>query len=353
MTTEMDELETALIAHRSASSFDTAEPEEGPLSDGEKAWLIDSNWAAQYAQGVSEISEISAHLDSYRSGSQHLFPINAEVKLEPNWRSIAFAEVSAIDAARDPAVVAFRTDVLEGRLIGFEDITTWIEKAKQLDGPVNGLLNIPDDSRQIPHSPDEAKDLGIRATWTPILLRFPGSVGSAVEAVRIRLDGVLDRLRRIAMHLERSYGWGEPYAVAFILTGESPPPLRGSVTASRTYGSLRPSTAVITVNPDWVSPSDVARLYREVMSEEDFRLHGGEPGAGRPLQEKSARLAVFAARDAGSGSWAELMARWNAEYSENSGWEYSDRRRFGRDCRRAFERVAGQSLEVRDAQSEG
>jgi hypothetical protein len=353
MTTEMDELETALIAHRSASSFDTAEPEEGPLSDGEKAWLIDSNWAAQYAQGDSEISEISAHLESYRSGSQHLFPIKAEVKLEPNWRSIAFAEVSAIDAARDPAVVAFRADVLEGRLIAFEDIKTWAETTAQQEGRAVGLVTIPDDTDRIPRSPEEAKALEVKASWTAIVIRFPDAAGSRVKAVRIRLGGVLDRLRGVAMHLGLSYGWKEPYAVAFILTGESPPPLRGSVTASRTYGSLRPSTATITVNPDWVSPSDVARLYREVMSEDDFRQHGGEPGAGRPLQEKSARLAVFAARHAGSGSWAELMARWNVENSENSGWEYSDRRRFGRDCRRAYERVAGQSLEVRDAQSEG
>ena len=349
MTNEIDNLEATLLDYRNASHRNTGEPEEGPLSDREREWLVANGWAAEYAQDDSKISEISGHLDSFRSGSRQQLPRNAEVELKPNWRSLAFTEIAAINAARDDAVIAFRTYVLDDRLIEFEDSKEWVETAAQQDGPATGLVTIPADAERIPQSPEELIELGIGAPPQTIPIKFPDAAREWVEVVPVRLGGVLDRLRGVANSLEKEYGWGEPYAVAFILTGESPPPLRGSVSVSY-HSSTRPSTATITVNPDWVSPSDVARLYRDVMRKARYGQHRGEPGAGRPLQKKSAQLAVFAARHAGSGSWADLMTRWN---TENVEWEYTDRRQFGRDCRKAYERVMRRSLEVRNAQSKG
>ena len=341
MTNEFDNLETALLDYRN-------EPEKA-LSDREREWLVDSRLAAQYAQDESSISDISGHLDTFRWQSPGQFTKSPDVEMDPNWRSLAYAEVAAINAARAPAVIGFRTDVLDGRMIEFVDIKTWVETTAEQDGPPTGLVTIPVDSERIPQSPEEAINLGIGASWQTIFIKFPDTAREWVEVVPVRLGGVLDRLRGVATSLEREYGWGEPYAVAFILTGEIPPPLRGSLSVSH-HGSMRPSLVRITVNPDWVSPTDVATLYRDVMLQQLYRPHRGEPGSGRPLQKKSARLAVFGARHAGSGSWTELMIRWNAENAE---WEYTNRRQFGRDCRKAYERVTGQALEVRDAQGKG
>jgi hypothetical protein len=216
----------------------------------------------------------------------------------------------------------------------------------------------------VPKTPEEAQELGLRNfAQRSIVLGFPREEGWA-GVVKLRADGVLDRLRRVAESLEGLFGWSQPVAVGFILAGVAPPATRGSGSISHHFAGRRGpatgwrTTVTITVDAEETSPSEVAYLYRDLYHDlvrerslspkEGGRR--GEPGAGRPMQEKNARLAVFAAQNRDAGSWAELRTKWNAEHPE---WKYTDRRAFGRACRKAYERVTGQPLERNETQSKG
>ena len=330
---ELNRLEDDLAEYRD---------EETSLTKSERDWLLEEKLLGDYAQGEAEVEDISRALDSFRSGRASVAPRSTrprERRLDPNHQSLAFAEITAIEAERDPAVIAFRSEVLEGQLIDYAAIGDWVTSTAKSDGPPTQLVTLPVDAERIPQTLAEATEglgMGRGPRFTRILVRYPDAERRNTHAELVAMGGVLDRLQLIAERLERSYGWGEADSVAFILTGAGPPAIRGRVSVSHHFGSLRASTVTITVNPDWVAPKDVARIYLEAVTTDEMTEVRGQPGAGRPMEEKSAQLAVFSARHADTGTWPELMGRWNDEHPD---WEYTDPRRFGRDSRRAYERV--------------
>ena len=326
------------------------------LTATETRWLIESKWAGMYRNGECEISDISDHLDTFRYHSPTQFTKQRTAPIPPDWRSLAHAEIVANTAGRDKDVRDFRRELLGDKLLSPESIPEWIRSHAETDGPPTELLQAPVDDERNPLTADEALALGYGVTWSRVKLYYSSPGSDVTSPLFVRLLGVLDRLRILSKRLRDSYGWEQAAGVSFVLAGVTPPPFLGSVSVSTRLLTQQQRqlgwrvTVSVTANPDWVTASTVAEIYRNAVRDESLyppaKNRTGEPGTGRPMQEKNARLAVFAAEhyEPDKGNWKQLMTRWNAEHPE---WKHQDRRAFAGACRKAYERVTGLPLKER------
>jgi hypothetical protein len=232
-------------------------------------------------------------------------------------------------------VEAFRAKCLRGRLLRPGRIKHWIEKREHEQGvPARYVkcwertggarVKLPPDLAPYGH---EAKlELGNRSNG--VFLQYPGG------SVQVSIDSKLGRLKFVASELCHRYLWPEEEAVGFILSGTTPSPFFGCVTVRR-----QPRTPRVTIEVDpRVRGDEVLRLYKWAR----------DPGTtrARSLSEVHAELAVFAAERNDGREWRRVLAEWNQTHPRSL---YPELRNFIRDCRKAYERITGESLAWRRA----
>ena len=236
----------------------------------------------------------------------------------------------------------FRTRHLNSRVLDPELVEQWIEQAAKADGEPTAFVTVPlDDAGQIAIPPEVINDHSKLPSGTSIshsleLLTYflPGE--SWVRRIPVRLDGTLGALRNLAVRLGRRYGWAEAYVVNFLLTGQTPPPLRARVRTHEPWPWRRARRTISIEVPISTPPVDVAQAYRDARS--DMLDEDKKP---RSLTKKRAELAVFAFRHRKGRTWAELRQQWNEAHPKK---QKTDDALFRRDCRQAFERITGENL---------
>lgn len=257
-------------------------------------------------------------------------PREQQKELPPDQRAIALARILAGEAARNPLVESFRAECLRGQLLEPSRIKSWIEEREREQGePARHVKRWErTDGEQV--KPPNRRLYGLE-TWmefgevsSGVFLQYPG--GSA----QVSADSELGRLKFTATALHHRFLWPEAEAVGFILSGTVPSPFFGSVRIRNV-----PSTARITIEVDPRVPAqEVLRLYQWARE--------SEPINPRSLSELHAELAVFAFERNDGREWSHVLAEWNETHDDHSYGELSN---FIRDCRKAYERVTGNSLE--------
>ena len=180
--------------------------------------------------------------------------------------------------------------------------------------------------------------------------RFPLSYEEALEEF-VNEDGFIyrecphaEQLYELTKELKSVYFWKEINASWFVLTGYIPPVDTFNVKTSSTWRPYGPQfeTITLTVEP-WLSAEKVKRIY----SDTQRQILGRDNGR---VGEKSLKLLEFVAeqREAGGGSWRELMKNWNETYPE---WAYTAKDpehakgNFYNAHKRAYERVVAPRYE--------
>ena len=253
-------------------------------------------------------------------------------------RQFALSVLLANEASRDKNVLDFRSDVLKGELLGWDDVEDWVNRQAEDDGPPTVWLTgvpVPTLRRPIPKRPASSGtsplDIGggyvARGIGYRVLVCEAGE-GSPRMRTRTAVNGVLHWQRSLRESLANRYLWTEAQTSVFVLTGATP--LLPLISASTTVRLSSSALARITLTVDPALPvREVADAYRELR---------GELLAGRfrNISEKHSRLAAFAAERPAGESWHERMTAWNKRHPK---WKYSWRSNFARDCARAQQRL--------------
>lgn len=275
------------------------------------------------------------------------------------------SKLVAAEAAADPEVVAFRTAFLRGQLLLWSDVPEWLESTAEDEGPPGGFFTA------VRYSGDievEYQTTGERVGVYPtipicvsqtnpaegthrVALAFAKEGDSAVSRMIVNPGGTLDKLHRLSEHLSELHNWQPAQATVFVLTGIPPAYSRAAVTF-RYVGTKERLVPRLTFTLDPSLPAaEVLRIYRSARRE--LMAPVGGPSRRRPVEEKSLRLADFAA-SLPSGTWEERMAAWNRTHSTaRPEWAYDNRRNFQRDVARAVERMKRQGVVAKSGGSAG
>jgi hypothetical protein len=217
----------------------------------------------------------------------------------PAWIKAAFAasDEAAEEASIDPAVQAFRADVLHGHLLAPRTVPNWLWARA---GKFEGL-----DS----------------------LLAYQGE--SNVVGLPVAGNADVERLHTIVRRLVKVHRWPEDAATTFVLTGGTP--LRWPIHARATLTETGATTVHITVEA-WVPATAVTAAFQRARREFFSRA----PRAPRRLSARQQALAAFVTTQ-GDVSARTRMDAWNQAHRN---WRYRDPRNFDRDSRRAAAAVA-------------
>ncbi|MCH8889569.1 MAG: hypothetical protein IH827_00590 [Myxococcales bacterium] len=299
-----------------------------------KVWdlIVEKRWIEDV---IDEPAEVDSVFDWIRNiedlrRQPRAEPREATKELAPDRRAIALAQIRAIEAARDPLVEAFRGDCLRGRLLKPGRIKHWIEKKKDEQGVPARYVKRWErtDGARVKPPPDLAHyglktKLEFGNSSSGVYLQYPDG------SVQVSADSTLGRLKFLASELCHRHLWPEEEAVGFILSGTAPSPFLGRVTIRR---QPRAPRVAIEVDPR-VRGDEVLRLYKWARDPEMTKA--------RSLSEVHAELAVFAAERNDGREWNRVLTEWNQTHPRSL---YPELRNFIRDCRKAYERITGESL---------
>lgn len=161
--------------------------------------------------------------------------------------------------------------------------------------------------------------------------------GGPVREMTIRRDGTLGDLKRLATTLSLYLKWPEHHAVAFVLSGWTPPYPRWQLLYKE---ALMPALRRVVLELDpRMSSAEVVHLYSGA------RAALGR-GRDRSMSTKHLELAVFIAeRRRTDEKWSVLRDEWNRLHSKQRYAVKADptARRFALDCRNAWSRLTGES----------
>ena len=294
--------------------------------------LVERRWIKDV---IDEPAEVDSAFDWIRAleglGQRtRTGPLKERKELAPDRRAIALAQIRAIEAALDPLVEAFRGDCLRGRLLKPGRIKHWIKKKKDEQGVPARYVKYWEhtDGARVKPPPDLAHyglktKLEFGTSSSGVYLQYPDG------SVQVSADSTLGRLKFVASELCHRHLWPEEEAVGFILSGTPPSPFLGRVTIRR---QPRTPRVAIEVDPR-VRGDEVLRLYKWARDPEMTKA--------RSLSEVHAELAVFAAERNDGREWNRVRTEWNQTHPRSL---YPELRNFIRDCRKAYERITGESL---------
>lgn len=233
----------------------------------------------------------------------------------------ALSAVVAELAREDPEVIAFRREVLDGRLLidmpsleQRDSVTDWLEREIAREQPLLAAG-------------------GAAAVWFTYSEVFEEG---PIQA-RVAPGGILDRLRTLGETLAAHYRWSPAAAIAFVLTDEEP--TIDAVTAKIEGDVTLPALSRISLSIDPVMPpAAVARAYQQARSHLARRRI-------REMPPKSLALAAFAAWRPPREPLKQQIWLWNAWVAEvHPEWRYdparnTQRANFARDRKQASKRL--------------
>lgn len=225
-------------------------------------------------------------------------------------RRLAAAELwdrtdrAAERARREPAVIAFRREVLAGELLGLAEAAAWV--------------------RSQPGEPT------VWSTSNGVYVRVLDFIEDGRHATQAtRQGGPLERLRVLSADLADRHWWKPAQASMFVIT-DLPPRIPAVRWHLEMHGA-RAGAIRLDIAPG-VPDKQVAAVYREAVaywtSRRPTRRNPSEKDARRQIA-----LSEFVASTPGL-SWADRLVRWNA--SVEAGWQYASRRTISRAADRAI-----------------
>jgi Type I restriction enzyme R protein N terminus (HSDR_N) len=241
-------------------------------------------------------------------------------------RRLALARIVAGEASREPDVIGFRAEVLDGHLLSLDEIPDWLEDRAAADGGATVWWRFP-----LPHggrgydwrepfgewlmtTAGYMNDLGRTFTpagWSIELLEFLVPDSHWVHSMPIANDGTLARLKHLAGDLVSAFPvWREASAVTFCLSGKIPaiPPATVGTSAAWRYPAL--GRATLELDPS-MSHKEVARLYDKA------RQMGDRVFPKMPSRMEVELALMTGDVDLASGMHDELLGRmadWNANH---------------------------------------
>lgn len=256
-------------------------------------------------------------------------------------RMRAMSELVAQDVRKDDAVLAFRKDVLGGRLLAKEKIAEWIYQKAELEGPSTVFLIVPlppGVAVNLQRTGGElaivpSKPINISKDWPAVatdidMVSFPVE-GKPARSMPVRTGGILDRLRVLSETLAERYGWLSSESTTFILADV--PPVSTPLSARYEKKDISAlSRIVLTIDPA-LSPREVSERYRDVRRQYFAGRH-------RSMSEKHHTLVLFMNSRPVEETYAGGMTAWNRKYPN---WKYTSETNFGRDVQVARRRLLG------------
>ena len=254
-------------------------------------------------------------------------------------RAWALSQLVAAHAHHDPDVMAFRHTYLEGPLVDWADLDTWIAGRAKLDGEPTTDVTIALPASAI--SDPDADELHLSASLERVRptrvatrrLDYALPEDDWVRRVPVTADGTLDRLRVLAEALATAYGWTPAQASIFVVCGVTP--FIATVRITRSSAKVRHHADLdwarrITLDIDpAATPQQVLDAFQHARRQQGLaQLH--------PLTLKHLRLAAFAGAEHGDKPWAERMRLWDTSFPE---WRYAQLSNFRRDAIRAEARI--------------
>lgn len=273
--------------------------------------------------------------------------ISAAAPKQTEARDNALAQVVAIDAARLPYVRHLRARWdLEAQLLPRDAVEAWMRTEASRSTAPTVYVEVPVDAPNgfLPRADpllrlieDTARELREEARpwrvyFRPQAIAFVDEHGVNRAVFFGRESQGLAALAECAGDVSRRYGISEAAAVTLILTGEvDVKPLDVSVSVGAAFPAL---DEVRIRSSARTAPADVTAAASETRV-------GLLPGQrDKPIGEKSARLAVFAARVNDGRTWQDAMVAWNERFPEDA-YALDNVNNFRRDCAKAYRHVTG------------
>jgi hypothetical protein len=302
--------------------------------------MNDADWGLLVDEGyLDELRSIDEPAETLANAAQHLMRVwrHHEESTEPHQRrapvtapdpdpqaagdvplprEVALAKVMAIRAAQEDGVRSFRHEILADRLLaagmyrGAVYADEWIEQQWQQE-----MATL--DSHDTEGDP---LPILVFAHWPPD--------GKGVSKLRVAPGGVLDRLRQVAEHLATTYHWELAVAAVFVLVPIVPVIKTLTVQVNPRQDIPALTRVTMTIDPA-LTPTEVADAYRKVRRQVVAKFP-------REIDEQFLWLAVFVTGRPAGETYSDQMAVWNEWFPQ---WAYGDVQKFGRDYRRALQRL--------------
>lgn len=316
---------------------------DNPLRDEEWKMLEEDTYIAGIFKGAVTTRHIADKVRQrrrvYEVRTSKALP---QIRIESSGRLKALSALVAQEVAKDEEVQAFRSEVLDNKLLILTQVETWLNEQAEKDGLPSWWLTI-----RVPESFVEEEIEYQNSSWvSPLEVKIPNfrvingfefrflfyevPDEPSVKKIPTCAGGVLDKLRKLCERLSKQYGWIEVQATTFVLTGEAPPIT--DITHSLKERELPSLTRIVLEIDPTLSPREVGEYYRKLRQEVLGARH-------RDMTDKHLQLAIFASTRLNDGTWAERMTEWNKTHS--SEWEYEDSVQFAHDCILARKRLLG------------
>jgi hypothetical protein len=329
-----------------------------PIPDGAWQYAVNQRMVSDVLQGEDTILWLAKQLRAImdipeqqpRATPEFITPGRRQRRGKTvHGRREAISEALAAIARQSEEVRSFRSTVLNGQLLKFEDVEQWIEERRRDEIYPHALivrlkpgftLNYRDGWQLEPPlssvGPDEIEGL------VPVdSLDYTKAGSNWVQCVPIGRNGNLRIVFKLSKALAERCRWQVAQATMFLLTdmtpllametvGFSPPPWT-TLPYGRQLLPLSCLTRVtLTVDP-MMTPREVSEKYAKVRA----KLFVRKP---RAQSEKHLNLAVFAVKHPALNNEARL--EWEREFPK---WKYPRLSLFARDARVARNRLLHES----------
>lgn len=318
-----------------------------PLREEEWTMLEEDMYIAGILKGTLSTRQIADKVRHRRSiyevrTRKALQRDSAQLKLEASGRLMALSHLVAQEAAKDKEVQAFRSEVLQNKLLLLTQVETWINEQAEEDGLPTWWI-----TTSVPREfVEEEIEFHNSSLVAPLEMEIPNfrviqgfifrflfyelPEEPQVKKIPTFVGGVLERLRKLCERLSKQYGWTEAQANTFVLTGEAPQ--ISAITHNIKERELSSLTRIVLEIDPTMSPREVGEYYRSIRQEVQGTRH-------RDMTDKHLQLAIFAAARPDGETWAKRMDEWNRTQSNE--WEYEDSTQFAHDCILARKRLLG------------
>jgi hypothetical protein len=298
----------------------------GEVVDGHR----DVGWLVQFVGGL--LDALHEQERSPRMTPEHRPP-----SIGPSTWALSLA--AAQIAGKDQEVRAFRDEILDSQLLGWDELEAWVKHHAGMAGAPTLYVTAPlPSANRVRRAPGGRYDIEpplrsvTHAGISSRLLKYVAPGDEWVRRVATTIGNPLDRLRRLASELAPVYGWDDAQAVVFVLTGRAPliNPIRVS-TPSTLFrdGALHSWSSRVTIEVDpAISPELVEQAYRSARNEAGLAHH-------RMLSDKHAELSAFCTQREHQ-PWSQRFKDWNSTHQH---WRYDNESNFRRDAIRATHRL--------------
>jgi hypothetical protein len=254
-------------------------------------------------------------------------------------RLLYLSDILALEATKEEAVINFRHDVLNDRLLKPNEIEAWIKdiaKKESGKGHLKITIAAPPDFN-LTNAMEKSFALNGKFDFLSLssdTLEYGIPDDEWARSVTVPLEGILRRLFNLSKQIVTKYSWQPAQATSFILTGITPALILASSEIARNIQIPAITKINMTLSPH-LSPNQVANIYKKSRQ----KLIPNKIKRNRPMSEKHYKLAKFYYTHLHSNlKWADSMKLWAQQNPKDA---YVIVQQFSRDAKHAYERVIG------------